>query len=145
MFIRRDVLEQISLLDERYEFWYEDVDFCHRALKAGWELWYVPEARILHHGGGSSALLDASTRSLWRFRSMMRYARKYFSPVRLAALRIVLAGVLLMRLPLVLAALFWPFGKTRSMWRGAWKAYLTLLGEVVHLPDPDVPAPRSGA
>jgi len=44
LLVRREVFEGTGLLDERYRFWYEDVDFCARAFEAGWELWYVPEA-----------------------------------------------------------------------------------------------------
>ena len=143
--IRREVIENVGLLDEGYDFWYEDVDFCHRALKASWELWYVPEARILHYGGASSGLLDVATRSLLRFRSMMRYARSYFSPARLMALRMILAMVLLMRLPVVVAAGAWPAENTRRAWIGAWKAYLKLLGEVVLSPDLHAPMRRPGA
>lgn len=128
--IRREVFENIGLLDESYEFWYEDVDLCRRALEAEWELWYVPEAKVSHEKGASSALLDAGKRSLHRFRNMLRYARSSFSPGRLTALRMIIAWVLFFRLPFVLVASIWP-GDAGRKWRGAGKAYLTLLGEVI--------------
>lgn len=145
MMVRREVLETVGLLDEGYGFWYEDVDYCHRVLRAGWELWYLPGARIVHQGGASTELLDVATRALQRFRGMLRYARLYFSPGRYAGLRILLAVVLIARLPLVAAAGLWPGEKTRRAWSGAWKAYLKLLGELIAPSGPGDSAPRHGA
>ncbi|MDZ7859648.1 MAG: glycosyltransferase family 2 protein [Candidatus Krumholzibacteriota bacterium] len=54
MMIRREVLEQIGLLDPGYEMYCEDVDFCLRALKAGWKSYYSPEAHVWHKVSSSS-------------------------------------------------------------------------------------------
>lgn len=51
MFIRRDVIMQIGLLDERYFAYQEDADFCFRAKNAGWRIVYNPNAEIIHYGG----------------------------------------------------------------------------------------------
>lgn len=132
MLARREALEKVGLFDEGYRFWYEDVDLCARFLRAGWELWYLPEARIVHHGGASTKLLDFSSRSLLRFRSMLRYAKRYFSRGQFLLLRVVVAVVLLMRLPIAVGGSLWPSGRVRCLWKETSKAYLQLLGEVVH-------------
>ena len=54
MFIKRQVLEKIGLLDERYFLYYEDSDFSVRAKKAGWQLLFVPQAKMWHFNAGSS-------------------------------------------------------------------------------------------
>lgn len=46
--IHRDVFEKIGLLDERFKFTGEDVDFCVRAKKAGFEIKVVENAKIYH-------------------------------------------------------------------------------------------------
>jgi len=49
MAFRRDVLERVGFLDE--EFWpgyFEDTDFCLRARKMGYEVWYTPDAVLTH-------------------------------------------------------------------------------------------------
>ncbi len=51
--IRRTLLEEIGLLDERFFIWFEEVDFCKRAKDAGFQVWYSPAATVLHHGGES--------------------------------------------------------------------------------------------
>jgi GT2 family glycosyltransferase len=48
MYVRREVLEQIGLLDERYPMAYEDVDWCLRAWQAGFIVLYYPPARMIH-------------------------------------------------------------------------------------------------
>jgi GT2 family glycosyltransferase len=49
MYVRREVIERIGLLDERYVMAYEDVDWCLRAWQAGFGVLYFPAARLVHH------------------------------------------------------------------------------------------------
>jgi GT2 family glycosyltransferase len=49
MLTRREMLDQIGLLDENFFIYCEDVDWFLRAKKGGWEVWYVPTAVIEHH------------------------------------------------------------------------------------------------
>jgi GT2 family glycosyltransferase len=58
MMIRREVFESIGLLDEKYFMYFEEVDFCLRANRAGWKCWYVPESRVVHYVGQSSGVTD---------------------------------------------------------------------------------------
>ena len=50
---KREVWQKVGFLDEDYQFLYEDVDWCFRAKKLGFKLLVVPEAKIMHLGGGS--------------------------------------------------------------------------------------------
>jgi N-acetylglucosaminyl-diphospho-decaprenol L-rhamnosyltransferase len=58
MIIRREVFEAIGLMDEGYFMYFEEVDFCHRALRAGWPCWYLPTAHVVHLVGRSSGVTD---------------------------------------------------------------------------------------
>ncbi|HEX5853727.1 MAG TPA: glycosyltransferase [Solirubrobacteraceae bacterium] len=49
MYVRREVIEQVGLLDERYAMAYEDVDWCLRAWQAGFRVLYFPPAQLVHH------------------------------------------------------------------------------------------------
>ena len=51
MLIRRDVVDQIGYLDERYFAYQEDTDYCIQARQAGWKVFYVPTAQVIHYGG----------------------------------------------------------------------------------------------
>jgi N-acetylglucosaminyl-diphospho-decaprenol L-rhamnosyltransferase len=57
--IRREVFEAIGLLDEGYFMYFEEVDFCLKAARAGWPCWYVPSSRVVHLVGQSSKLTKA--------------------------------------------------------------------------------------
>lgn len=48
MLIKNQVLDKIGLLDDRFFLYYEDVDFCLRAQKMGYQCAVVPEAKIVH-------------------------------------------------------------------------------------------------
>ena len=52
MFVRRDVLENVGLLDERFFFGWEDVDLCVRAARGGYKIVHVPGPGIWHKGWG---------------------------------------------------------------------------------------------
>lgn len=54
--IKNEVFRQIGLLDEGYFMYFEDVEFCHRANRAGWSIVHNPEARVVHLRGGSSSV-----------------------------------------------------------------------------------------
>lgn len=49
MYVRREVIERVGLLDERYPMAYEDVDWCLRAWQAGFRVLYFPAACLYHH------------------------------------------------------------------------------------------------
>jgi GT2 family glycosyltransferase/glycosyltransferase involved in cell wall biosynthesis len=49
MYVRRQVIERVGLLDERYAMAYEDVDWCLRAWQAGLRVMYFPAAQLVHH------------------------------------------------------------------------------------------------
>jgi GT2 family glycosyltransferase len=71
MFIRRAVISQIGHLDELFFAYQEDADFCFRARVAGWKIYYVPQAQIIHFGGLGGARVEV-------YRSIYEWHRSYF-------------------------------------------------------------------
>jgi len=53
MMVRREVLEQVGLLDEAYFMYGEDLDWCYRMRQAGWSIYYTPDTEIIHFKGES--------------------------------------------------------------------------------------------
>ncbi len=52
--IKKEVIEKIGFLDEGFQpFFREEVDFCFRARKAGYKIFYYPKSTILHYTSSS--------------------------------------------------------------------------------------------
>jgi N-acetylglucosaminyl-diphospho-decaprenol L-rhamnosyltransferase len=51
---KREVLEQVGGFTKDYFMYAEDLDLCWKAHNAGWPVYYVPQALVVHHGGQSS-------------------------------------------------------------------------------------------
>ncbi len=58
MLIRPALLTAIGGLDENYFLYFEETDFCRRALHAGFPTWYVPASRVMHIMGQSTQVTD---------------------------------------------------------------------------------------
>jgi GT2 family glycosyltransferase len=54
LLIRREVFETLGGLDEAYFLFCEDMEYCRRALRAGWKLLYTRQTRVFHHEGKSA-------------------------------------------------------------------------------------------
>jgi hypothetical protein len=72
LMLRREVIDQVGILDEGYFMLFEEVDWCYRIKKAGWEIWFTPTAKVLHHYGQSikqvkTKMILSSHRGLYRF------------------------------------------------------------------------------
>ena len=53
MLVRKEAMDQVGLLDEDYFMYGEDIDWCYRIRKAGWKIFYIPSAQIIHFRGES--------------------------------------------------------------------------------------------
>jgi N-acetylglucosaminyl-diphospho-decaprenol L-rhamnosyltransferase len=86
MIIRREVFDEIGLLDQGYYTHYEDVDFCFNARKAGWAVWYVPDSRITHFVGQSTGLTVKKPKRFppYYFGARRRYFLKNYGRVHAA-------------------------------------------------------------
>lgn len=105
MMVRREVFEQVGLLDESM-FYAEDMDLCYRIRTAGWKVFYLASAPIIHFGGGSTKnAWQAGQQRQVAFQSMWLYVRKNHGPVRawLVSMTIFLWSVAAM-------AALWPAG-----------------------------------
>lgn len=78
--VRREFLAGVGLLDEGYFLYVEDIDWALRARKAGWAVWYVPEARVLHHHMAQADRRLLGRHSWWHLKGMWRYFRKHLAP-----------------------------------------------------------------
>jgi hypothetical protein len=96
LMFRRDVWESLGGFDESfYPVWFEDVDFCRRAISAGFQIQYLPAVEARHSGGHSVLQLAWGCRMVQWCDSLLRYAAKHSRslPYRALCLAVVLTSV----------------------------------------------------
>ncbi len=89
----RWAVTQVGLLDERFHMYCEEIDWCMRIKRAGWAIYCVPAARVIHYAGQSTRQIQvASFVNLWQ--SRRRLYEKHYPPLkRWLAERLVRAGL----------------------------------------------------
>ncbi len=81
LMVRQEAIATVGLLDEGYFMYAEEVDWCWRMQRAGWPLWCVPTAQVIHHGGASAQQFRGQAFiNLWR--SRQRLYRRFYGPLR---------------------------------------------------------------
>jgi hypothetical protein len=76
MLIRREVVEATGGMDEAFFLYFEETDFCRRALAAGWPTWYVRESSVTHIGSVSTGMKERRRQPWYWFESRRHYFRK---------------------------------------------------------------------
>lgn len=99
LLLRRSILDQIGLLDERYYIYSEEVDLCTRIQRAGWRLYWVPTAAVVHYGGQSTKQV-ALEMFLHLYRSKVLYFRRHYTRPTVWLYKLILAGSAVVRLAL---------------------------------------------
>lgn len=95
LLLRREVIEEVGILDEGYFMLFEEVDWCYRIKKAGWQIWFTPKAQVLHHYGQSikqvkTRMILSSHRGLYRFwKKHYRDGRWYLDGIAYGSLMIL--------------------------------------------------------
>jgi N-acetylglucosaminyl-diphospho-decaprenol L-rhamnosyltransferase len=84
LMLRRSMLEELGGFDEGFRLYGEDIDLAYRAMRAGWERWYVPESVVRHEHKAETDKRWLTRRTLWHWAGIARFVRKH--PERLRAL-----------------------------------------------------------
>jgi GT2 family glycosyltransferase len=109
LLIRRECLDQVGALDERFFIYDEDIDWCRRAWRAGWKVRFWPGASMIHIGAAARPFMKDKT--FVHFRSHLSYIRKHHTWLPAALYYLVMVG----RLTLATAwqAVRWLAGRAR--------------------------------
>jgi GT2 family glycosyltransferase len=79
MLIKKAVIDKIGLFDENYFLYYEDVDYCMRAKKAGFKIFYIPQVAIWHKNASSSDKPGSQIHEYYQTRNRLYFGMKYAS------------------------------------------------------------------
>lgn len=91
MLVRREVVAQVGLLDERFFIYYEETDWCYRAVQHGHKVYFTPEAEVIHYGEQTTSR-QSPRMTLIQRQSLLNYFRKHHG--RAAAFCVRLLSVL---------------------------------------------------
>jgi GT2 family glycosyltransferase len=106
MFIRQAMLQQIGYLDEQFFAYQEDADFCFRAHQGGWQVFYVPQAQIIHFGGEGGSKVEPYRGIYHWHRSYFLYYRKNLARDYFFLLNWIFYGLMALKLVFSIAATF---------------------------------------
>jgi GT2 family glycosyltransferase len=90
MLVRREVVEQVGLLDERFFLYFEDNDWCLRMRRAGWRILYDPRFEVVHLGGAS--LPQRHRASQIYYQSLIQFTAKHYGSWKAGLLQILVNG-----------------------------------------------------
>jgi len=121
---RRETIEEVGLLDEGFFMYSEELDWCRRIKAQGWQLIYLPTARVIHHGAQSSEQVKSFQHIQFQ-RSKIRYFRKHHGPWQAAVLRLFILATYLYQL--IVEALKWLVGHNRPLRAKRVRAYWRVL------------------
>jgi GT2 family glycosyltransferase len=77
LLLRRTMLDELGGFDEGFRLYGEDIDLQYRAMQAGWERWYVPQAVVRHEHKAETDKRWLTRRTLWHWRGILRFVRKH--------------------------------------------------------------------
>jgi GT2 family glycosyltransferase len=77
LLLRRTMLDELGGFDEGFRLYGEDIDLQYRAMRAGWERWYVPQAVVRHEHKAETDKRWLTRRTLWHWRGILRFVRKH--------------------------------------------------------------------
>lgn len=97
--LRMQVFDQIGLMCEDYFMYTEEVDMCLRIVRGHWDIYWLPQAEIIHYGGQSTR--QASRKMfISLYKSKLLYFKKHHGPIQALLYKIILILAALARLAL---------------------------------------------
>lgn len=118
MMLRADVVKTVGYFDDHFFMYSEEVDLCERIRRAGYRVYYTPEAEVVHVGGKSTEANPEKAAFEYR-RSQLYFYSKHYGRVRVLllkayllasiAVRWVLGGPIERRLQEILLQLVWKY------------------------------------
>jgi GT2 family glycosyltransferase len=127
--IRREALEQIGFLNEKYMLFLVETDLCLRIKQVGWRIYFDPKGQVIHYGQQTGRQFPVSTADQ-AYRSYYRFCREYgfCSAAQLLLLKGTFMISSLIRIGLWIARMS---SRDHELCRGMVKAYWNVL---IHAP-----------
>ena len=82
LLLRRAMLDELGGFDPGFRLYGEDIDLQYRAMRAGWERWYVPAAVVRHEHKALTDRRWLTRRTVWHWSGILRFVRKHPETLR---------------------------------------------------------------
>lgn len=99
--MRKSAMDTVGLFDEDFFLYVEEVELSYRFAKAGWEIWYLPDWKIVHFG---SATIGSERALIFELQNIKLFYEKHYPKWQIpiltfilkfgALLRIIIFGIL---------------------------------------------------
>jgi len=129
LLVRKETIEQVGLLDEKFFLYSDDADLCFRIKKKGWKIIYFPTVKIIHYGGKTTGG-DFKPFPLCRgAESEYYYFKKHYNKMTGFIVKLLLLFALTVRAPWFLYhhLVF----KKRNKSSNLWKIYHSTLTKII--------------
>jgi GT2 family glycosyltransferase len=93
LLVRREAIDEVGLFDESFFMFSEETDWLYRFRQAGWEVWFTPDAEVVHLGGAS----HGGRLYVENLRGILRFLSKNRGPKEAARARVLLLWSLRLR------------------------------------------------
>ncbi len=124
MLLRGEIVDEVGPLDEAFFMYSEELDWCRRIKRAGWEVAYVPAAVVIHHEARSSDQVSALKHIRFNA-SKIQYFGKHHGWLPAQTLRVYLLGDYALRW--LIEATKWLLGHKRPMRLERMRTYAAVL------------------
>lgn len=115
LMLSRRAVEAVGPMDERFPIFFNEVDWCYRAKKMGWTIYFHPGVVVIHHGGASTR--QVRPQMIWEsHRSLQKFYQKHYR----GRLPLPIYGLILCSI--TCNAWLRTFGRGREGWKGERKA-----------------------
>jgi GT2 family glycosyltransferase len=139
LMVKKEALEQVGFLDEKFFMYWEEADLCFRLAKKGWQTYYLPRPQVVHYQGRSAAkeqekiMFNGVLLQEWG-RSTAYFIRKHYPIWVTLILRFILTIFVALSL-FLWSILYLIEPRKRKKAREVIKAYSLVLG-IIRRPPP---------
>jgi N-acetylglucosaminyl-diphospho-decaprenol L-rhamnosyltransferase len=128
LIVRKEAIDRIGGLDEGFFMYFEETDWCYRMHREGGEVWYVPDARVIHFGGGMTGHYDEQ-RLVYYYRGLKLFYRKHHGYASSLVVRVIIGFRAILRMVVwTLVGAFTP--GLREAARSSARGYRRVLKEI---------------
>ena len=96
MFMRKEALDKLGLLDETFFMYGEDIDLSYRIIQGGYKNYYFPETRIIHYKGESTKKTSINYIIMF-YKAMIIFVKKHYSKEKAKPFIILINTAILIR------------------------------------------------